>query len=234
MGKNKLWKFIEMKDFSNVFEPPGREMIHNEFHMKGLWRKNYFQNNNPIVLELGCGKGEYTVGLAERFPEKNFIGVDIKGARMWKGAKYALVNNMPNVAFVRTRIEFLTHFFEENEVDEIWITFPDPREKDRWALKRLTSSRFLNLYRVVTCDNAIIHLKTDNALLHEYTKEIVNANGLEIIDCTNDLYNDFKDNDILSIRTFYESGYLEEGKKITYIRFRIKKEKNYEEPESEE
>jgi tRNA (guanine-N7-)-methyltransferase len=199
--------------------------------IKGKWNSDFFKNDNPIVLELGCGKGEYTVNLAKMYPGKNFIGVDIKGARLWKGAKEATELKMPNVAFLRTRIENIVSFFNQNEVSEIWITFPDPQPRPAKARKRLSSSRFLTYYQQFAKPNAIIHLKTDSQGLHEYTKALVEQNKLKIQVCTNDLYNSGIVDSILSIRTFYESMFLEQGKPITYLRFELDSQAQLYEPD---
>jgi len=221
VGKNKLKRFADNKVFSNVFQPTFEEVFQKDYKLKGKWRSEYFNNNNPIVLELGCGKGEYAVSLAKKFPNKNFIGIDVKGARLWRGAKTAIDDGMRNVAFIRTKIELIESFFSISEVNEIWITFPDPQLKTRRVKKRLTSSLFLNSYSKFTANDASINLKTDSQELHEYTKEVLMYNNICPVVCTNDLYNSSHADDVLSIKTFYESKYLEEGKKITYIRFII-------------
>lgn len=186
MGKNKLKKFAEMETMSNVFQYPFARLKEESFPMKGCWASDFFHNNNPIVLELGCGKGEYAVGLAKRFPERNFIGIDIKGARMWTGARQAVDEQIGNVAFLRTSIELLDHFFAEGEVSEIWITFPDPQMQK--VNKRLTSVRFLSLYRHVLRDGGLVHLKTDSPFLYTYTHELVRLNHLAVDTDTDDLY----------------------------------------------
>jgi tRNA (guanine-N7-)-methyltransferase len=225
VGKNKLARWAEMKSFNNVIEPPADEVLSQDHPVKGNWQKSIFKNSNPVVLELGCGKGEYTVGLATRFPQNNYIGIDIKGARMWRGSKTAHENNIQNTAFLRTRIEFINSFFTTEEVEEIWITFPDPHPKRRNESKRLTSPFFLNSYRKFLKDNGIIHLKTDNKELYNYTKEVIKHNDLEIVESTNDLYSGLLNNDILSIRTHYEQIFLNNGIKICYLSFRLKKNK---------
>ncbi len=230
MGKNKLRKFAENKTFENLFQPTFDDVWRKDHPIKGEWNKTFFKNNNPIVLELGCGKGEYTINLAKMFPNKNFIGVDIKGARLWKGAKEATETGMPNVAFLRTRIENIVSFFNPEEVSEIWITFPDPQPRPARAKKRLSSSKFLSYYQQFVKANAIIHLKTDSQGLHEYTKALVEQNELKVHICTNDLYNSGIADSILSIRTFYESMFLEQGKPITYIRFELDNQKPLKEP----
>ncbi len=193
--------------------------------VKGKWRSTVFKNHNPVALELGCGKGEYTVGLASRFPDRNYVGVDIKGARIWRGARTSVENKLSNAAFLRTRIEFINSFFAEDEVDEIWITFPDPHPGQRNANKRLTSPWYLNSYRDLLKDRGIIHLKTDNTELHNYTTKIVKSNSLEILLITDDLHSENLPDDILSIRTHYEQLFLKTGLKIKYISFRLDKNK---------
>lgn len=230
MGKNKLHRFNENNTFPNLIQPDISEVFKDDYLLKGGWSKNYFQNTNPIVIELGCGKGEYTVGLANKFSEKNFIGIDIKGARLWRGAKTAFENRMKNVAFIRTRIEFIASFFGGNEVDEIWLTFPDPQPKWIRAKKRLTSSRFLNMYKTFLKPDGLVHLKTDSQELHRYTLQLIQKNNLRIIHQTQDLYNSNLSDDILSIKTFYESQYLEQGLNITYLCFNLNHEGEIEEP----
>lgn len=231
MGKNKLKKFGEMDTFSNVFQYPYSVLMQQGFPLKGKWHTDFFGNGNPIVLELGCGKGEYTVGLAKRFPDRNFIGVDIKGARMWTGAKQAVTENMPNVAFVRTNIELIASFFAPGEVSEIWITFPDPQMKK--VNKRLTSVRFLNLYRQILEPGGIINLKTDSPFLYAYTRELVRLNALPVEVDTDDLYASGLADDILEIRTFYEQQWLARGLTIKYIRWHLDADKELCEPDIE-
>lgn len=224
MGKNKLARWIELGTFDKVFQPEIGDVSAKDHHVKGRWKKEIFKNENPVVLELGCGKGEYSIGLASRFPFKNYIGIDIKGARMWRGAKTASEQKLPNVAFLRTRIEFINSFFSTDEVDEIWITFPDPHSGVRNSNKRLTSPRFLNTYRLFLKNMGLIHLKTDNTELFKYTKTIVCNNNLETIFATGDLYSGAKNQfpgDILSIRTHYENIFLNDGLKINYLSFRL-------------
>jgi tRNA (guanine-N7-)-methyltransferase len=223
VGKNKLARWAEMKSFNNVIEPETEKAKAGDYPLKGRWRNDHFKNNNPIVLELGCGKGEYTVGLAVKFPLKNIIGIDIKGARIWRGAKTAIDDKIPNASFLRTRIEFINSFFSNDEVDELWLTFPDPHPKKRNARKRLTSPHFLNLYRSFLKDNGIIHLKTDNSNLFNYTHGIIKHNHLEIITSTEDLHGSNFENDILSIRTHYENLFLRKGIRINYLSFRLDK-----------
>ena len=224
MGKNKLARWAELGSYQNVIQPEISDVSGKDHPIKGRWNQDIFKNKNPLVLELGCGKGEYTVGLANNFPDNNFIGIDIKGARMWRGAKTANEQKLTNVAFLRTRIEFINSFFSEFEVDEIWITFPDPHPGGRNSNKRLTSPWFLNSYRHFLKDKGLIHLKTDNKELYDFTIKVLSFNNIEIIVSTNDLYSEKIDN-ILSIRTHYEKIFLEAGLKINYISFRLDKEK---------
>jgi tRNA (guanine-N7-)-methyltransferase len=225
VGKNKLAKWSEFGSFGNVIQPKIGDVFSKDHPSKSNWNKEIFKNENPIILELGCGKGEYTIGLATRFPENNYIGIDIKGARMWRGAKTSNELKLPNVAFLRTRIEFINSFFSTNEVDEIWITFPDPHPGGRNVNKRLTSPWFLNMYRSFLKNNGLVHLKTDNIELFNYTKAVINNNNLEMIFSTNDLYSEDLSDNILSIRTHYEKLFLTRGLKINYLSFRLDKEK---------
>lgn len=219
MGKNKLRKFEEMRGFGCVLQYPYAELEAKGFDMRGSWREQFFDNSNPVVLELGCGKGEYTVGLARRYPGRNFIGIDIKGARLWKGAKEAETDGLRNVAFLRTGIELLEHFFASGEVSEIWITFPDPQMKKQ--RRRLTSARFLELYRKVASPGTLIRLKTDSPFLYTYTRRLVEANGLDVESDTADLYATDPDSEASAIRTFYEAQWLSRGKTIKYLAFRL-------------
>ena len=222
MAPNKLQKFSEMESIPFVFQYPFSVLKEKGFPIKGSWREEFFHNNNPIVLELGCGKGEYTVGLAQRFPDKNFIGVDIKGARMWTGATEARDKGMTNVAFLRTHIEMIENFLGADEVDEIWITFPDPQMKK--VRKRLTSTRFIELYRKLLKPGGIIHLKTDSAFLFTYTRLLAETNpeAFKVLACTENLYaNPDTVDDILDIKTYYERQWLDRGLNIKYIAFRV-------------
>lgn len=221
MGKNKLKKWSALDGYSHVIQPALEDVFEKDFYLKGGWKREFFKNNNPLVLELGCGKGEYSVNLARMYPLKNFIGIDIKGARIWRGATDAIDEKLSNVAFIRTRIELISSFFGENEVDEIWITFPDPQVKTRRAKKRLTGPIFLNYYRKFINPAGVIHLKTDSTELYEYTSRIIAINDLEVLHSTTDLYSWSPDNEILSIRTHYEQLFLDRGKRINYIAFRI-------------
>ncbi|MCQ2374863.1 MAG: tRNA (guanosine(46)-N7)-methyltransferase TrmB [Salinivirgaceae bacterium] len=223
MGKGKLEKFQEIEGFANVVQPLVTAYSQTDHELKGHWHEKMFGNNNPIVLELGCGKGEYTVGLARRFPNKNFIGVDIKGARIWRGAKTSNEEQMKNVAFLRTRIETITSYFAENEISEIWVTFPDPQLKKRREKKRLTSNVFLSLYQKLLVDNGLVNLKTDSQFLYLYTVATAECNGLEIDHKTADLYSEPWLDDVLSIKTYYEQLHIDAGTKISYLSFHLPK-----------
>ncbi|MGB0890856.1 MAG: tRNA (guanosine(46)-N7)-methyltransferase TrmB [Flavobacteriaceae bacterium] len=220
-SKNKLKRFKENETFPNVIQPT-REEVTTNFSLKGKWN-THFKNNNPIVLELGCGKGEYTIALAEKNPNKNFIGIDIKGARFWRGAKTALENKMPNVAFIRTQIELVDCIFSENEVDEIWITFPDPQIKFQRTKHRMTNSTFLKKYYHILKEDGIMNLKTDSEFMHGYTLGLIHGEGHEILHANHNVYrNGGAPEEVTSTQTFYEKQYLEIGKPITYIRFKLK------------
>lgn len=219
MGKGKIKKIQEIKSFDHVIEPDIKEHLSEDYYLKGQWNKEFFKNNNPIVLELGCGKGEYSVELAKKNPNKNFIGIDIKGARIWRGAKDSLQQELKNIVFLRTRIEMINLFFSENEVDEIWITFPDPQKKKRRAKKRLTSIDFLSRYQKILKNNSIINLKTDSTFLYNYTIAVIKANNINVIKSTSDLYKEEWLNDILSIKTHYEKLHIDDGDTINYISF---------------
>ena len=247
MGKNKLARWIELGAYENVIQPEIGDISTKDHPVKGRWNDEMFKNKNPLIIELGCGKGEYTLGLAARFPHCNFIGIDIKGARMWRGAKTANEQKLSNVAFLRTRIEFINSFFSTDEVDEIWITFPDPHPGGRNSNKRLISPWFLNIYRMFLKNNGLVHLKTDNIELYNYTKSVVRYNNLDMIHCSDDLYSENIDYEpihllnkdtsgdsveekstpdkILSIKTHYETIFLNKGLKINYLSFRLEKEK---------
>lgn len=230
MGKGKLKKFAENETFACLIQPSTEELLGRDHPLKGNWKQTLFHNDRPIVLELGCGKGEYTVALAERFPEKNYIGIDIKGARLWKGAKYATEHALGNVAFVRTRVELIESLFGPGEIDEIWLTFSDPQE--RKARKRLTHPRFLESYRRMLPPGGIIHLKTDSRLLYHYTLEVARCNGLPVVDCDEDIYTSGRaDSGLLSIQTFYEKNFRSQGIPITYLAFRLDGEGPLAEPE---
>ena len=214
MSKAKLTKFAELKTFNNVFQPAFEEVYNQEFFLKGSWNKLYFRNKNPIVLELGCGKGEYTAGLAEYNNNINFIGIDIKGARIWTGAKYAYENQLKNIAFVRTHIEFVHSLFDKDEIREIWLTFPDPQVKRRRNKKRLTSTRFLKLYQQFLIDQGTIHLKTDSRDLFEYSRRLVEYNRMKMVCSTKDLYASKIKGPVRDIQTYYEKKFLGQGLKI--------------------
>lgn len=231
MGKNKLRKFAEMEQFPNVLQIPFGRLQSEGFDLKGRWHSDFFHNSNPIVLELGCGRGEYTVGLAKEFPDRNFIGIDIKGARMWAGAKEAYLTSMENVGFLRTNIECLNYFFNSGEVAEIWITFPDPQMKK--VRKRLTATNFLNLYRSILEPDGIVNLKTDSPFLFEYTSRLIELNQLPVIKRTDDLYANAQGvSRILNIRTHYEKQWLSRGLSIKYIAFRLPADIELKEPDA--
>lgn len=222
-SKNKLKRFKENETFNNVFQPSRQDLVEGDYELKGNWNSSVFKNNNPLVLELGCGKGEYSVALAKKFPEKNFIGVDIKGARFWRGAKTAIEESIPNVAFLRTQIELIDHAFAENEVDEIWITFPDPQIKYKRTKHRMTNQEFLKRYKKILKPNGHVNLKTDSEFMHGYTLGLLHGEGHEIIYANHDVYkNEGSPEEVTGIQTFYEEQYLEQNKPITYIRFKIK------------
>lgn len=231
MGKNKLRKFAEMEEFPRVLQVPFGKLREEGFALKGRWHEDFFNNPNPIVLELGCGRGEYTVGLALEFPDRNFIGIDIKGARMWAGAKEAHLAGMENVGFLRTNIELLNEFFAPCEVAEIWITFPDPQMKK--VRKRLTATNFLEMYRRILIPDGIINLKTDSPFLFEYTSRLVDINNLPIIKKTDNLYaNPEGVNRILDIRTHYEKQWLSRGLTIKYLAFMLPTDAVLDEPDA--
>jgi tRNA (guanine-N7-)-methyltransferase len=238
MSKGKLAKFADMETYENVFQYPYSVVEHVPFEMQGHWHEQYFHNNNPIVLELGCGKGEYTVGLAKRYPHMNFIGVDIKGARMWTGATQAIKEGMKNVAFLRTNIEIIDRFFAPDEVQEIWLTFSDPQMKN--PRKRLTSTFFMNRYRRFLIDKGIIHLKTDSNFLFTYTTYMVEKNHLPLVLSTSDLYAENSENsdyseysEAASIQTYYEQMWIDRGLNIKYMKFHLPQEGELVEPDIE-
>lgn len=222
-SKNKLKRFEENETFVNVFQPTREEVVSDSFALKGKWNSDFFKNDNPIILELGCGKGEYSVGLAQVNPNKNFIGIDVKGARFWRGAKTAVDTGMNNVAFIRTQIELINHIFAENEVSEIWITFPDPQIKYKRTKHRMTNSEFLQNYKKVLKQDGLMHLKTDSEFMHGYTLGLLHGEGHEVIYANHNIYkNEGSPAEVTGIQTFYENQYLEVNKAITYIQFRIK------------
>ncbi len=248
MGKGKLAKFADMETYENVFQYPFSVIDNVPFEMRGHWREQYFHNDHPIVLELGCGKGEYTVELAKLYPDVNFIGVDIKGARMWTGATQALKEGLKNVAFLRTNIEIIERFFAEDEVQEIWLTFSDPQMKN--PRKRLTSTYFMERYRKFLVDGGIIHLKTDSNFLFTYTTYMVEHNALPVLFRTEDLYGDHQcsarpkdacyqrdarmfNAELLSIQTYYESMWIARGLNIKYMKWQLPRNVALEEPDVE-
>ena len=221
-SKNKLKRFIENESFDNVIQPSRDDLIKFNFVFRGKWKKKVFKNSNPIVLELGCGKGEYTVNLAKLNPNKNYIGIDIKGARFWRGAKTATEEKLENVFFLRTQIELLDFIFEKNEIDEIWLTFPDPQIKFQRRKHRLTNTKFLSIYKNILNDSGIIHLKTDSEFLHGYTLGKLEEMSINPIVSNHDIYkNSNAPGEATQIQTHYEKIYLNEGKKITYLNFKF-------------
>ena len=231
MGKNKLQKFADMESYPHVFQYPYALLENVPFDMKGHWHEKFFGNEHPLVLELGCGRAEYTVGLGRLCSDKNFIAVDIKGARMWTGATESLQEGMKNVAFLRTNIEIIDRFFDKDEVDEIWLTFPDPQMKS--LTKRLTSTFFLERYRKFLKDGGLIHLKTDSPFLFSYTKALIEKNNLPLQVLTDDLYHTDLTDDTLNIKTYYEQQWLQRGIPTKYIRFCLPKTQNLIEPDVE-
>ena len=231
MSKNKLSKFADMEQYPHVFQCPYSQLSQEGFEMRGKWASDFFRNSNPVVLELGCGRGEYTVGLAEKFPNMNFIGVDIKGSRMWAGATESLQKGMKNVAFLRTNIEIIDRFFAPGEVNEIWLTFSDPQMKK--ATKRLTSTYFMERYRRFLVDGGIVHLKTDSNFMFTYTKYMVEHNALPVEFVTDDLYHSGLVDDILGIQTYYEKQWLSRGLNIKYLKFRLPQSGSLSEPDVE-
>ena len=220
-SKNKLRRFRENETFPNVIQPGREQVVEGKFQYKGRWHE-YFGNSHPIVLELGCGKGEYTVGLAKKFPDRNYIGVDIKGARFWRGAKTALQEDLQQVAFLRTQIELIDLLFVENEVSEIWITFPDPQIKYKRTKHRLINEAYLDKYRHILNKGGVLNLKTDSEFLHGYTLGLLHGLGHEVLYANHNVYqNSGSPEEVTEIQTFYENQYLEKGKPITYIKFRL-------------
>lgn len=221
-SKNKLKRFKENETFANVLQPKREELLAGQFLLKGKWNALYFKNNHPIVLELGCGKGEYSIGLAKKYPNKNFIGIDIKGARFWRGAKTALNEKISNVAFLRTQIELIEHCFAQGEISEIWITFPDPQIKYKRTKHRLTNADFLNRYKNILTADGQIHLKTDSEFMHGYTIGLLHGLGCNILYANHNIYNsDGVPAEVTQIQTFYEQFYLQQNKPITYINFKF-------------
>ncbi|HCO85743.1 MAG TPA: tRNA (guanosine(46)-N7)-methyltransferase TrmB [Arenibacter sp.] len=221
-SKNKLKRFKENETFRNVIQPTREEITNGSFSLKGQWNE-FFGNNNPLVLELGCGKGEYTIGMAKQNKNKNFIGIDIKGARFWRGAKTAIEDNVSNAAFLRTQIELIDGLFAPNEVSEIWITFPDPQIKYKRTKHRLTNEVFLDKYKLILKEDGTVNLKTDSEFMHGYTLGLLHGKGYEMLYANHDIYkNEGSPKEVLEIQTFYEKQYLDKGKPITYIKFRIR------------
>jgi tRNA (guanine-N7-)-methyltransferase len=233
LGKKKLERFREMESLDRVYQPRMDEIIQRDYPLKGKWKPEVFGNQHPLVLELGCGKGEYTVGLARMHPQMNFMGIDIKGARMWSGAKSAHIEGLNNVAFLRTRIDFINSFFARNEVEEIWITFPDPQEKRRRLKKRLPGALFLNRYREFLVDGGLVHLKTDNRGLYLDTLELVRYNNLPMVRHSDHLYGESWEDASVNIQTYYEKRFLSEGKHIHYLCFRLPARQVIKEPAHE-
>lgn len=222
-SKNKLKRFQDNEVFANVIQPLRSEIVEEEFQFKGKWKRDFFKNDKPLILELGCGKGEYTLGLAERNKDCNYLGIDIKGARFWRGAKTALENEMPNVGFLRTQIELVDQVFAEGEVDEIWITFPDPQIKWKRTKHRMTNPEFLNKYKHILTKEGIIHLKTDSEFMYGYTLGILEGLGHDILYAHHNIYvNHEAPEEVVGIQTFYEQQYLDKNKSITYLKFRLK------------
>lgn len=221
-SKNKLKRFKENESFANVIQPSREEVINNTLELKGNWNLKWFKNDNPITLELGCGKGEYSVALARRYPDRNFIGIDIKGARFWRGAKTALEDNLPNVLFLRTQIELVDYLFANNEVSQIWITFPDPQIKYKRTKHRMTNPEFLERYKKILSPEGILHLKTDSEFMHGYTLGLLEGIGATILYAHHDVYkNEYSPKEVTQIQTFYEKQYLEIDKKITYLKCKL-------------
>ena len=221
-SKNKLKRFKENETFPNVFQPTREQVFENALELKGNWKKRVFKNDNPLVLELGCGKGEYAVGLAQRYPDKNFLGIDTKGARFWRGAKTAVETDLKNVCFLRAQIELIDKLFAVDEVDEIWITFPDPQTKFQRTKHPLTNPKFLSMYKQLLKPGGMVHLKTDSEFLHGYTLGLLEGAGVIVDYAHHDVYkNTYSHEDVVGIQTFYEKKYLEIDKKITYLRFQL-------------
>ena len=222
-SKNKLKRFKENDTFQNVFQPTREKVVGGQFELKGNWNTDFFKNNNPIIVELGCGKGEYTVGLAEQNPDKNYIGIDVKGARFWRGAKSAVEAGLSNVAFIRTQIELVNFVFANQEIDEIWITFPDPQIKYKRTKHRMTNSDFLQLYKKILKPDGIVNLKTDSEFMHGYTLGLLHGEGHKVLYANHNVYvNEGSPKEVTDFQTFYEKQYLEKNKAITYIQFQIK------------
>lgn len=219
-SKNKLKRFKENLNFTNLFQPTRDDLIEKNFELRGKWN-SFFKNDNPIVLELGCGKGEYTTELAKLNPNKNFIGIDIKGARIWKGAKESIQNNLNNVCFIRTQIELIDKIFCNQEISEIWITFPDPQQKIQRKKHRLTNVVFMSMYKKILKKGGEVNLKTDSEFLHGYTLGIIEGMGIDPIFSNHDIYsNNNAPKEVLEIKTFYEKKFID-SKKITFLKFKF-------------
>ena len=219
-SKNKLKRFIQNESFSNVIQPKRQELLSKNFNYRGNWNSLYFKNNNPIIIELGCGRGEYTVNLAKLNPDKNYIGIDIKGARFWRGAKTSIDEKLDNVVFLRTQIELINLVFGKDEVDEIWLTFPDPQIKYQRTKHRLTNPFFINLYKKILKNKGIVHLKTDSEFLHGYTLGILKSFSINLIFSNHDIYkNNNAPDEVINIKTHYEKLFLESNKNISYLSF---------------
>ena len=219
-SKNKLKRFIQNESFSNVIQPKRQELLSKNFNYKGNWNSLYFKNNNPIIIELGCGRGEYTVNLAKLNPDKNYVGIDIKGARFWRGAKTSIDEKLDNVVFLRIQIELINLVFGKDEVDEIWLTFPDPQIKYQRTKHRLTNPFFINLYKKILKNKGIVHLKTDSEFLHGYTLGILKSFNINLIFSNHDIYkNNNAPDEVINIKTHYEKLFLESNKNISYLSF---------------
>ncbi|MEG1649655.1 MAG: tRNA (guanosine(46)-N7)-methyltransferase TrmB [Rikenellaceae bacterium] len=233
MGKDKIKRFQENETFDCMVQPLFEDIFGKDHFLKGRWREDFFKNNNPIVLELGCGRGEYTIGLAKMNSMRNYIGIDVKGARMWRGGRTATDEEMKNVAFIRTRIEFINSFFAKDEIDEIWITFPDPQLKKNRVKKRLTGAEFLTMYSKFLSPEGTVNLKTDSQHLHLYTREVIKVNELRELVANNNIYATTSEvpSEVTALKTTYEARYLAEGKPITYLKFQLKQDFTYISPD---
>lgn len=233
MGKDKIKRFTENLTFASLVQPEFDEIFKKDYKLKGRWAADFFGNDKPLVVEMGCGRGEYSVELGRHYPDKNFIGIDIKGARLWRGAKSVTEEGIPNVAFLRTRIEFIESFFGENEISELWITFPDPQLRKTRVKKRLTAPEFLKMYAHFLRPDGFINLKTDSQHLHEYTKAVIEENGLSMAECCNDIYPNAAKfvRELCTIQTTYEKRYLKEGMAITYVKFSLGEKKEFLKPQ---
>ena len=233
MGKDKIKRFEENKSFDALVQPDFSEMFKMDYKLKGKWASEFFKNDKPIVLELGCGRGEYSVELGKHYPDKNFIGIDIKGARLWRGAKTVTEEGISNVGFLRTRIEFINSFFAKDEISEIWITFPDPQLRKTRVKKRLTAPEFLPMYSNFLKNDGFINLKTDCQHLYEYTKAVAECNNLTVTESSNDIYANADKfiPELVTIQTTYEKKFLKEGMAITYIKFSLDGKDEFERPD---